>query len=152
MPGKNGIDVLRVMDAEHLDCRTVLLTATARDSEVADAVKLGARGLVFKESQPEDLLECVRAVYRGEVRIDSSALRRAAEDPTPPPHVDPSTLTPRELEIVRMVAQGMRNKAISEKLSITEGTVKVHLHNIYEKLHVDGRLELVLTAQERRLI
>jgi DNA-binding NarL/FixJ family response regulator len=62
------------------------------------------------------------------------------------------TLTPREIEIVRMVAQGLRNKAIAERLSISEGTVKVHLHNIYEKFGVDGRLELVLCAQQKRLI
>ena len=61
-------------------------------------------------------------------------------------------LTPREIEIVTMVAQGLRNRAIAERLSISEGTVKVHLHNIYEKLGVDGRLELVLVAQQRGLI
>ena len=62
------------------------------------------------------------------------------------------TLTPREIEIVRMVAQGLRNKTIAERLCISEGTVKVHLHNVYEKLGVDGRLELVLCAQQKGLI
>jgi RNA polymerase sigma factor (sigma-70 family) len=62
------------------------------------------------------------------------------------------TLTPREIEIVRMVAQGLRNRTIAERLSISEGTVKVHLHNIYEKLGVGGRLELVLCAQQRGLV
>ena len=63
-----------------------------------------------------------------------------------------ATLTPREMEIVRMVAQGLRNKVIAERLSISEGTVKVHLHNIYEKLGVDGRLELTLCAQQKGLL
>jgi two-component system nitrate/nitrite response regulator NarL len=61
-------------------------------------------------------------------------------------------LTPREIEIVRMITQGLRNKAIAERLSISEGTVKIHLHNIYDKLGVDGRLELVLCAQQRGLV
>jgi len=61
-------------------------------------------------------------------------------------------LTPREIEIVKMVGQGLRNRVIAERLSISEGTVKVHLHNIYEKLKVDGRLELVLCAQEKGLV
>jgi DNA-binding NarL/FixJ family response regulator len=61
-------------------------------------------------------------------------------------------LTPRETEIVRLVAQGLRNKELAQRLSITEGTVKIHLHNIYDKLGVDGRLELVLTAQQKGLV
>jgi DNA-binding NarL/FixJ family response regulator len=63
-----------------------------------------------------------------------------------------TTLTPREIEIVRLVAQGLRNKELANRLSITEGTVKIHLHNIYDKLGVDGRLELVLCAQQRGLV
>jgi DNA-binding CsgD family transcriptional regulator len=61
-------------------------------------------------------------------------------------------LTPRETEIVRLVAQGLRNKELAQRLSITEGTVKIHLHNIYDKLGVDGRLELVLSAQQKGLV
>ena len=61
-------------------------------------------------------------------------------------------LTPREIEIVKMIASGLRNKAVADRLSISEGTVKIHLHNIYEKLGVDGRLELVLFAQEKGLV
>ena len=74
--------------------------------------------------------------------LDRETAARAAAD----------TLTPREIEIVRMVAQGLRNRAIAERLSISEGTVKVHLHNIYEKLAVDGRVELLLSARQKGLI
>jgi DNA-binding NarL/FixJ family response regulator len=155
MPGKNGLDVLRTIAQERLPCRTVLLTAAAREGEVVEAVQLGAQGVVLKDAQPDALLDCVRAVHRGDRCIDSGTIERAAASTArglAPRMSNPQPLTPREVDIVRMVAQGLRNKAISERLAISEGTVKVHLHNIYEKLGVDGRLELVLSAQERRLI
>jgi DNA-binding NarL/FixJ family response regulator len=153
MPGTSGLDVLKTLTAEQLPCRTVLLTAAVRDEEAVLAVKLGARGIVLKDSQPDALLDCVRRVHHGEQWIDrdtvdralGSALRPSSETATSP-------LTPRELEIVRMVAQGLRNRVIAERLSISEGTVKVHLHNIYDKFGVDGRLELVLLAQGKGLI
>jgi len=155
MPGKNGLDVLRSIAQERIRCRTVLLTAAARDGELVEAVQLGVQGVVLKDAQPDALLDCVRAVNRGDRCIDSGMIERAATSTSKgvtPRVLDPQPLTPREVDIVRMVAQGLRNKVISERLAISEGTVKVHLHNIYEKLGVDGRLELVLTAQERRLI
>ena len=154
MPGQSGLDVLRAMAAEGVACKSVILTAAVRDRDVTEAVKLGAMGLVLKESSPEALVDCVRRVYRGESCFEQetagafeaildreAAATRAAE-----------LLTPREIEIVRMVAQGLRNRVIAERLSISEGTVKVHLHNIYEKLKVDGRLELVLCAQEKGIV
>ena len=154
MPGLSGLDVLRTLAEKRVACRRVLLTAAVRDEEVMEAVRLGVMGLVLKESSPEVLLECVRSVHRGEPWIERETATRAfraildGESAT----VDGVTLTAREVEIVRMVAQGLRNKAIAERLSISEGTVKVHLHNIYEKLGVDGRLELVLCAQAKGLI
>jgi two-component system, NarL family, nitrate/nitrite response regulator NarL len=155
MSPMNGLDVLRALAKERLQTRTVLLTAAITDEEVVESMRLGAMGLVLKEASPDALLDCVRRVDRGEQWIEretvtqafKSVLKReaaAANVSTP--------LTPREVEIVRMVAHGLRNKAIAERLSISEGTVKVHLHNIYEKLGVDGRLELVLCAQEKGLV
>lgn len=153
MPGQTGLDVLRALAGRHPACRRVLLTAAVRDDEVMEAVKLGVKGIVLKESPPETLLECVRTVARGGEWIDAETLTRALRsafdrDPAQPGN---GALTPRETEIVRMVARGLRNKMIAEQLAISEGTVKVHLHNIYEKLGVDGRLALVLRAQERNL-
>jgi len=155
MPGTGGLDVLRTMASEHMTCRTVLLTAAIRDEDAVQAVQLGAKGIVLKDSQPESLLECVRRVHRGEQWIDRDTLDRAIGTvyQREAPNAKPTTpLTPREIEIVRMVAQGLRNRVIAERLSISEGTVKVHLHNIYEKFNVDGRLELVLLAQDKGLI
>ena len=155
MPGLTGLDVLKAMAEDHVDCRTVLLTAALRDDEVVEAVRLGAMGVVLKESAPEALLECVRRVHLGEQWIDHETLSRAfgrvllRESAA---REAGKNLTPREIEIVRMIAQGLRNKVIAERLSISEGTVKIHLHNIYEKLGVDGRLALMLFAQEKGLV
>ncbi len=155
MPGLSGIDVLRNLSASQSRCRSVLLTAIVRDSEVMEAVKLGVRGIVLKESSPDLLIDCVRRVYRGEQWIERETVTRALQnvlDRESAEREAGETLTPREIEIVRMVAQGLRNKVIADRLSISEGTVKVHLHNVYEKLGVDGRLELVLCAQQKGLI
>ena len=155
MPGRTGLEVLKAMADEQIACRTVLLTAAIKDDEVVEALRLGATGVVLKESEPSALIECVRRVHMGEQWMDRETLSRAfgrvmlREAAT---REAGKSLTPRELEIVRMIAQGLRNKAVAERLSISEGTVKIHLHNIYEKLGVDGRLELVLFAQEKGLV
>jgi DNA-binding NarL/FixJ family response regulator len=153
MPGRSGLDALKALAAKPPATRVVLLTAAIRDEEVVEAVQLGARGIVLKESPPDSLLECVRRVHAGEQWLDHDTMARAFDRVVHPAGTaGPTALTPREIEIVRMVAEGLRNRAIAERLAITEGTVKVHLHNIYEKLGVDGRLELVLCAQEQRLV
>jgi DNA-binding NarL/FixJ family response regulator len=154
MPDRGGLDVLRALTGKHERCRRVLLTAAIRDDEVMEAVKLGVMGLVLKESPPDVLLECVRAVHAGKQWIERDTATRALHSVIARDAAErsPDALTPREIEIVRMVAQGLRNKAIAERLSISEGTVKVHLHNIYDKMGVDGRLELVLAAQQKGLL
>ncbi len=154
MPGQSGLDVLRAIAAERLTCKSVILTAAVRDREVTEVVKLGAMGLVLKESPPETLVDCVRSVYRGEPYFEKETAGAfdAILDRETASTAAGEQLTPREIEIVRMVARGLRNRVIAEQLSISEGTVKVHLHNIYEKLKVDGRLELVLCAQEKGIV
>jgi DNA-binding NarL/FixJ family response regulator len=155
MPGKTGLDVMRAIEAEQLPCKTVLLTAALSDEDAVEAMRLGARGVVLKESSPDTLLECVRKVHEGEQWIDHETMSRAFGRVLQRDNAAREAarvLTPREIEIVRMIAQGLRNRAIAERLSISEGTVKIHLHNIYEKLGVDGRLALVLFAQEKGLV
>jgi DNA-binding NarL/FixJ family response regulator len=137
------------------ECRTVLLTAAISQAEVVDVLKHGIAGLVLKDSTPEQLVACVRKVHRGEQSLDPDSVARALQDVVQRETVRGElsrTLTSREMEIVRMVAQGLRNRAIGERLSITESTVKVHLHNIYEKMEVAGRMELVLLAQQKGLV
>ena len=123
--------------------------------EVVEATKLGVTGLVLKESSPETLLKCVRRVNRGEQWIDRDTVTHAFQaivGREAATREVSQTLTPREIEIVKMMAEGLRNRAIGDRLGISEGTVKVHLHNVYEKLGLDGRLELMLYAQQKGII
>jgi DNA-binding NarL/FixJ family response regulator len=132
----------------------VILTASATDEEIATAFELGVSGLVLKDSPPDTVVEAIRSVALGRSWFDREVLgralmsrRRERERPAPQ-----STLTAREIELIRLVGDGLRNRDIAARLSISEGTVKIHLHNIYDKLGVDGRLELVLAAQHKGLI
>ena len=155
MPGRDGFALLRDLSAQKLDCRCVLLTATISDDEVVEATKLGVTGLVLKESSPDTLLKCVRRVNRGEQWIDRDTVTRAFQAVVGREAANrevAQTLTPREIDIVKMMAEGLRNRAIGDRLGISEGTVKVHLHNIYEKLGLDGRLELMLYAQQKGVV
>ena len=150
MPEMGGLDLLRRMGEEGLETRTVVLTAGAHDRELVESVRLGALGVVLKESAPALLVDCVRAVAGGGRYLQPRFLERALEEAaTRPPE---PTLTARELELVQLIALGLRNKEIGERLSITEGTVKVHLHNIYDKLGLDGRLALLRYAEDRGLL
>lgn len=155
MPVLDGMAVLAAREAEELPTRVIVLTAAIEPQQVLAALRLGVRGLVLKELAPELLVETARKVHAGESCFDSalvgqavqgSALREAAADRIG------RLLTPREREILAMISSGLRNRAIGERLSISEGTVKLHLHHIYEKLAVDGRLELILYAQKHRLV
>jgi DNA-binding NarL/FixJ family response regulator len=155
MPRATGLDLIAALKEAHPACRAVLLTASITQEEVVEAVKRGVSGLVLKESPPEQLLECVRRVARGEQWLDPDTVTRALTDVVDRERARgelSAALTARELEIVQMVAQGLRNRSIGERMSITESTVKVHLHNIYQKLGVEGRLELVLVAQQKGIV
>lgn len=155
MPGKDGLAVLKELAAENLRTRVVLLTAALDEDDVMEAIRLGARGLVLKEMAPRVLVECVRTVQAGGRWLDHRSVVRALENVARREAGTArlaSVLSPRELEIVRLIAKGLRNKHIAEQLGITEGTVKIHLHRIYEKLHVDGRLALLVYARQHGFV
>jgi DNA-binding NarL/FixJ family response regulator len=155
MPPHGALGVMREMQLRKLPAKVVILTASITEGQTLEAVRLGARGIVLKEMAPRLLVDCVREVYAGGQWMERGAVTRALEkvlrreaggrDAT-------QRLSERELDVVRMVCRGMRNKEIARQLSITEGTVKVHLHSIYEKLEVDGRLALSVYARERSLV
>ena len=155
MPSQDGLAVLREMRREHCPTRVILLTAGLEEHEGLEAVRLGVHGVVLKEMASHFLVQCVRKVYAGEQWLERHSVSRALE--TMLRHQDgrrdvPNLLTPRELEIMRLVAQGARNKSIADTLAISEGTVKIHLHNIYKKLSIDSRLALTLYAREKGLV
>jgi len=155
MPNGDGLEVLRQMARTDSPTRVVVLTAAVSDGEVLEAIRLGIRGLVLKESAPRTLVECVRRVYAGGQHIEPQFLTRAMDAS----HQRASgrgelegVLTPREMQILRLVADGLRNKEIAQDLEISEGTVKIHLHNIYEKVDVDSRVELALLARSKGFV
>ena len=155
MAPKDGLVVLREMRKEKLPTRVVVLTATLGDEGLTEAVRLGARGLVLKELAPNLLVECIRKVHAGELWLEKQSVTSALEkllQREAGRNEAAQVLTPREIEIVKQAAAGKRNLEIARTLFISEGTVKMHLHNIYHKLGVDNRAKLIRFAQEKSLI
>ena len=122
------------------------------EQEIAEAIRLGARGVVLKEMAPRLLLQCIRKVHAGgewiETRSVTSLLGRIRQREIKA-QGDGAVLTRRELEVVHLVARGLSNKAIGKRLSISEGTVKAHVHHIYAKLKLASRVALLLHAREK---
>lgn len=145
MPGGSGLDVLRQLRGGGDSRRVVVLTAAIDDHKLASALALSVNGIVMKNSDPAHLLDCLEAVRSGGKWIDPDLSDRAAAASE---RGEPERLAPRERQIVALVAQGMRNRDIAGELGITEGTVKVYLHAIFEKLGVSSRTELAIRAAE----
>ena len=154
MPEGNGLWVLKQIHSEKIQTRVVLLTATLDEDEVLDAMQSGVSGLVLKEAAAVNLVDTVRRVQRGERALEPTLVTRALDRLSQREEAKKivEVLSKRETEIVKMVAAGLRNKEIALKLNIGEGTVKTHLHTIYEKLGVHGRVELTTYAIERGII
>jgi two-component system nitrate/nitrite response regulator NarL len=150
LPDVEGLDVLRQVNPTAV--RIVVLTASVDEDEWLDAARLGARAVVLKAMAPRILEECIRTVHAGgcELRVGSVDLskrlteRRAVESELS------TMLTPREMEIVKLVASGLDNQQIADRLSITIGTTKIHLHHVYDKLQLGGRRDLQLYLRNRQ--
>jgi DNA-binding NarL/FixJ family response regulator len=155
MPAKDGLGVLREMRKEKLPTRVVILTATLNEEGVSEALRLDVRGLVLKELAPKLLVQCIRKVHAGalwlEKRSVTSALEKMVRREAGAREAS-QLLSPRQMEILRMAATGLGNKEIGQKLFISEGTVKVHLHAIYKKLQLPSRLALSLYARDKGLV
>ena len=155
MPGVDGLEVLRALKTDPKAPRVVLLTASIDHEELLNAMELGVAGVFLKEMPPTLLLQCIRKVHAGEQWIEKQSMTRAMSRLMQRQATEREiarVLTARELEIVRMVAQGLRTAVVADKLHVTEGTVKTHLHHIYEKLNVDGRVALTVFAREKGLV
>ena len=155
MPGLDGLSVLQQLEQSNLRTRVIVLTASDDKNEFVQAMKLGCSGIVLKQTAPELIVKSIRRVYAGEIWLDShmsaAVMRQFAAPAADVPAAadrcrERSPLSQRELEIVSLVAQGLRNKEMAEKMFISEQTVKNHLHNIFRKLDVSDRLALALYA------
>jgi DNA-binding NarL/FixJ family response regulator len=152
MPVVSGMEVLRRLRDDPQAPATILLAGNISDDEVVEAMRLGVKGVVLKEMAPSLLVQCIRKVASGGVWLEKEAVGRVVGKLFQGEGRPRVTLTPRELEIARMVAEGLGNRAVAERLFISEGTVKTHLHTIYEKLGVKGRMYLAAYARENGLL
>jgi len=148
MPEMDGIEATRKITAERPSTRILVLTSFAADDKVFPAVKAGALGYLLKDSTPEQLLEAIRQVSRGEPFLEPSIARKVLQELSNPgagkQTSDP--LTEREMEVLRLIAQGMSNKEIAAKIFVAEWTVRSHVSNILGKLHLASRTQAALYA------
>lgn len=146
LPDGSGLDVLRKVSTGRSRPPVILLTAGMDESQLLTAAELEPQGMVLKTSDPSLLLECMDAVVAGQRWIDPEIVERTRQAQERAASAPP--LTRRERELVELVRQGLRNRDIAAELGVTEGTVKVYLHAIFDKFKVDNRTELALRAAE----
>jgi DNA-binding NarL/FixJ family response regulator len=146
LPDGTGIDVLRRLTRARTRPKVILLTAGMEDGQLLAAAELAPEGMILKTSDPGLLTECIDAVAAGGQWIDPEIAQRTRQAQARAASAPP--LTPRERELVELVRQGLRNRDIAAELGVTEGTVKVYLHAIFDKFRVENRTELALRAAE----
>jgi len=146
LPDMSGIDAMMAILCEFPEARIVMLTTFEGDVEIQRALEAGARGYLLKSMPPSDLLDVIRQVHAGKKRIPAEVASQLAE------HMGDELLTKREIDVLRAVADGNRNRDIAEKLFISEETVKVHIKHIMEKLHASDRTDAVAIGVRRGII
>ncbi len=154
MPRMDGIEATRQIKARQPESRILVMTSFATDEKVLPAIKAGARGYLLKESAPEDLVQGIRQMQRGESSLHPVIARKVLQEisntsdrpPTPEP------LTEREVEVLLLVAQGLSNQEIAEQLNITAATVRTHVSNIMGKLYLANRVQAALYALREGLV
>jgi NarL family two-component system response regulator LiaR len=156
MPGLDGLEAIRRIVARQPEARILVLTSFATDDKVFPAIKAGAMGYLLKDCDAEDLVQAIRQVYRGQSSLHPRIARLVLQEvagrhpasrarpPEPPTTVDP--LTARELEVLKRVAQGKSNREIADELVLAEGTIRTHVSNILNKLHLASRTQATLYA------
>jgi two-component system NarL family response regulator len=146
MPGRDGLEVIAEIQSLQLQTRVIVLTTFESEQDIHKALKAGARGYLLKDTPRPELLDAIRRVHRGETCIPPRISQKLVEKMNHP------ELTEREVEILRLIADGESNKAIGDKLGITEGTVKTHVKGLLKKLHAPGRTAAVREAARQGLI
>jgi NarL family two-component system response regulator LiaR len=148
MPRMDGIEATSRITAQQPGARILVLTSFAADDKVFPAVKAGALGYLLKDSSPEQLLEAIRQVYRGEPSLEPAIARKVLQELSNPGQGKPTAepLTQRELEVLRLISQGLSNKEIAAKIFVAEWTVRTHVSNVLGKLHLASRTQAALYA------
>jgi len=154
MPVMDGIEAIRQIKAKHPDISILVLTTFAGEDKIFPAIKAGALGYHLKDSEPDELVKAIRQVFSGESSLHPIIARKVLHELThpaeQPPTLDP--LTQREVEVLRLVAQGMENPEIAGKFVISEATVRTHVSNIMNKLHLASRTQAALYALRKGLV
>lgn len=150
MPVMDGVSAIRAIKKDYPDIEVVALTSVLEDRLVIDAVEAGAAGYLLKESGPEELIEAIRAAAKGEVRLHPKAQKRLIKEVRTPEMRE--SLTERETETLRLIAKGMSNKEIADKLNVSEVTVKTHVSSILSKLNLQSRTQAALFALKEGLV
>ena len=146
LPDMSGIDILIAIRSEFAEARIIMLTTFEGDVEVQRALQAGARGYLLKNMPPTELLDVIRHVHAGKKRIPPEIASQLLE------HMSDEVLTEREIEVLREVADGNRNRDIAKRLFISEETVKVHIKHIMEKLGATDRTQAVAIGLRRGII
>jgi NarL family two-component system response regulator LiaR len=148
MPRKDGIAAIKDIKAENPDTRILVLTSFAEDSKVFAAIEAGALGYLLKDSSPQQLLQAIRDVHRGQSSLHPTIARKLIHKLGQPSNLPPTEapLTAREVDVLRLVAQGLSNQEIAARLVISERTAGTHISNILGKLHLANRTQAALYA------
>jgi two-component system, NarL family, response regulator LiaR len=148
MPTVDGIEAVRRIMAAQPGSRILMLTSFATDDQIFPALKAGALGYLLKDTGPEDLVQAIRQVHRGESSLHPTIARKVLQELSRPPQRPPTPdpLTEREVEVLRLVAQGRSNQEIARMLVVSEATVRTHVSSILSKLHLASRTQAALYA------
>ncbi len=148
MPRMGGVQAIGEIKKENPDARILILTSFAEDDKVFPAIKSGALGYLLKDSSPQELLRAIRQVHQGESSLHPTIARKLIREISQPSDLPPAQepLTPREMDVLQLVAQGLSNPEIAEKLFISERTVRNYVSHILDKLHLANRVQAALYA------
>jgi NarL family two-component system response regulator LiaR len=155
MPEMDGIEATRQIGSISPETRVIVLTSFAEDDQVFPAIQAGAAGYLLKDVSPADLANAIQAVHRGEAPLHPDVTKKLMgqfASPAVGPTVAPDELTARELEVLRLVAQGMSNRQVAQALTISAKTVKTHVSHILSKLHVEDRTQAAIYAYQHGLM
>ena len=152
MPEMGGVEAIEQIVLSSPATHIIVLTSYTEDEYLFSAMRAGARGYLLKDVEPEDLVSAIRAAVRGQATLHPSVAARLVQGTDRPDDDSLADLTERELDVLRLVAQGSSNKEIAEALVIAEGTVKSHVSNILSKLHLAHRTQAAVYALKRRLV
>jgi len=148
MPLMDGIEATRQITGLHPSARVLVLTSFAADSKVFPAIKAGAIGYLLKDSSPDELVRAIRQVHRGEPSLHPAIARKLLLEVSHPAEVEPApeALTAREMMVLQLIAQGLSNQEIADRISVSEPTVRAHVSRILGKLHLASRTQAALYA------